>query len=55
MVFENLRFMPNDVKHGWDGTFSGYPLNPGVYAYQVELETDDGEVIRQMGDFTLIR
>jgi len=55
MVFEQLHFMPNDPRHGWDGTFSGKQLNPGVYLYWSELETTSGQVMTMGGDVTLIR
>ena len=55
IVFEDFQFMPNDSEHGWDGTFSGKQLNPGVYAYRVEMESEDGEVITMNGDITLLR
>lgn len=39
----------------WDGSSHGVSLNPGVYVYQLELTTIDGEFRRIVGDVTLIR
>ena len=29
---------PGDTAHGWDGTFRGKPLDPGVYVYRLVLD-----------------
>jgi gliding motility-associated-like protein len=56
LVYERYGLNPAD-KDGWDGTFNGKELNPGVYVYRAELLHDDErmttEVIR--GDITLVR
>lgn len=45
----------NDPSLGWDGTFKGRPLNPGVFAWQLVVEFSDGERIYYSGNTTLIR
>lgn len=54
-LFESLNVQPNDPSKGWDGTFKGEELNPGVYTYYAELEFVDN--VRQLfkGDVSLIK
>jgi len=40
---------------GWDGTFKGKPMNPGVFVYYAKVKFTDDEVIEYQGDVTLIR
>ena len=48
-------FQPDDPDYGWDGTFRGQILNPGVYVYFAEIEFDDGIIILYEGDIALMR
>lgn len=52
-VLEN--FQPNDPTLGWDGRFRGQALNPGVYAWVLDLEFIDGVREVYSGDATLQR
>lgn len=45
----------NDPVQGWDGTFKGRPMNPGVFGWQMVIEFTDGERIYYSGNTTLIR
>jgi gliding motility-associated-like protein len=45
----------NDPSAGWDGTFRGKLLDPGVYVYVVELELANGSTRLYKGDVTLLR
>ncbi|MDA9774353.1 gliding motility-associated C-terminal domain-containing protein [Saprospiraceae bacterium] len=40
---------------GWDGTFKGQNLDPGVYAYRALITFIDGKSIPYAGSITLIR
>ena len=40
---------------GWDGRLDGRPLNPQVFIWELEVELVDGALIRQFGDFVLMR
>jgi gliding motility-associated-like protein len=55
LVFEAHDFSVNDKSIGWDGTFQGKKLNPGVFAYFAEVEYIDGVKILYEGDLTLVR
>ncbi len=55
LLFEDHNFHSNDPSHGWDGSFSGKPVNPGVYLYWAEVKLTDGDVMRMSGDVTVVR
>ncbi|MBK7407992.1 MAG: gliding motility-associated C-terminal domain-containing protein [Saprospirales bacterium] len=55
LVFERQRFDPTAKNLGWDGTFGGKPMPIGVYAYFVEIEFGDGEVVLYEGGVQLVR
>ncbi len=55
LLWEADNFQPNDPMFGWDGTFKGQPMNPGVFVYFAEIEFLDGQVQIYKGDVTLIR
>ncbi|MEY3249367.1 MAG: hypothetical protein RL742_1410, partial [Bacteroidota bacterium] len=50
----DLVFETQDATAYWDGSIAGKLAQPGVYVYQLEMNTCDGPV-RKSGDITLIR
>jgi gliding motility-associated-like protein len=54
IVFENRNFSANDALAGWDGKYKGKTAQPDVYVYQVEIQCDNGELIRLTGNIALI-
>lgn len=54
MVFENSDFPPNVESEGWDGTFKGSMLRPGVFVYHAVIEYKDGVTEDIYGDITLL-
>jgi hypothetical protein len=48
-------FQPNDPTLGWNGTFRGDDMNPGVFVWYMEVEFIDGVVELYKGDVTLLR
>ncbi len=50
----DLVFETQDATAYWDGSIAGEQAQPGVYVYQLEMNTCDGPV-RKSGDITLIR
>lgn len=55
IVYEARDFPFNDEQTGWDGTFRGQPMDPGVYVWVLEVEYVDGETEVYKGNATLIR
>ena len=54
-VFEATNFQPNDIGHGWDGTFENKALMPDVFIYYAIIEYKDGKSAMFQGDVTLIK
>ena len=55
MVFVRKDFRPDDTSIGWDGTFGGEALNPGVFVWSLEVEYIDGSIENFKGSLSLIR
>lgn len=58
LIFEKLDIPASpypDPSNGWDGTFRGRPMNPGVYVYLAEVEFEDGQLLLYRGDVTILR
>ena len=52
---DNEEFVSRDFpSSGWDGRYNGTLLNPGVYAYLVEIEFIDGRIFTYRGDVTMV-
>ncbi len=50
-----LIFKTDNQSDGWDGTFNGKELNPGVYVWQGYYIMQDGTELIRKGNITLIR
>ncbi len=48
-------FETNDSSNGWNGTFNGILLPPGVFSYFAEVICSDNQKIELTGNITLIR
>lgn len=48
-------FSSNSTEKGWDGTYKGQEMDPGVYIYQLKLTCWNGEIFQTAGNVTLIR
>ncbi|MBC7774549.1 MAG: gliding motility-associated C-terminal domain-containing protein [Phycisphaerae bacterium] len=55
LLFENLKFLPNEQQFGWNGQAKGQDVSPGVYVYVVEVEYVNGETEVIAGDVTVVR
>ncbi|MBX2816551.1 MAG: gliding motility-associated C-terminal domain-containing protein [Saprospiraceae bacterium] len=54
-VYDGSDLPLNNPTGGWDGRFRGKPLNPGVFAYLVEVLFVDAQTVTFTGDINLIR
>ncbi len=54
-LYENRHFPPNDSGQGWDGTYRGKPVGPGVYVYYVVVMIMDGRIVELQGNVTVLR
>jgi gliding motility-associated-like protein len=54
-LFDAEDLPPNDQEYGWEGTFRGMPLDPGVFLFSAEVEFDDGEIFSYRGEITILR
>ncbi|MBP7184322.1 MAG: gliding motility-associated C-terminal domain-containing protein [Saprospiraceae bacterium] len=50
----NRMFLTTNVNEGWDGTFGGSPVNPGVMLYKVKFKCN-GEEKLTVGSVTVMR
>ncbi|MEZ4942550.1 MAG: choice-of-anchor L domain-containing protein [Saprospiraceae bacterium] len=55
LLYEGGGFHLNDTNAGWDGTFRGLPVNPGVYVWVLEVEYSDGVQETFRGSTSLLR
>ncbi len=55
LLFVSENQPPNDPTYGWNGTFKGEPLNPGVYVYVVEVLFVNGTTETIGGDITIVK
>jgi gliding motility-associated-like protein len=50
-----LIFSSNSAWIKWDGTYKALPSDPGLYTYNLLMETLDGKPLKKSGTITLIR
>ncbi|MEL6923398.1 MAG: gliding motility-associated C-terminal domain-containing protein, partial [Bacteroidota bacterium] len=55
LVYESNDFPTGNELEGWDGSYRGQALNPGVFIYFIEVEFINGAVQVYSGDVTLVR
>ncbi len=55
LIYEDRNFQVNDPTRGWDGTFRGQPMPPGVYVWYLEATFPDGSKAVFKGNTTLLR
>ncbi len=54
-VFERQNIQANETSQGWDGTSNGEVLNPGIYAYIINVLFVDGVQLTFHGDVSLVK
>ncbi|MBK8111159.1 MAG: gliding motility-associated C-terminal domain-containing protein [Saprospiraceae bacterium] len=55
LVFVREQFPDSQPDLGWDGSFNGRPLVPGVYVWVAEIVYKDGSEEALRGDVTVVR
>ncbi len=55
LMWEGRNFDLNDPSLGWDGTFKGRPVNPGVFAYVAKVDFLDNIPATYHGTVTVLR
>ena len=55
LLWENRDFPLNDPSQGWDGTYKGKFVNPGVYAYVAIVNFLDNIPVTYHGTVTVLR
>ena len=55
LIFETKNIPLGDISKGWDGTYKGQRVNPGVYVYLFEVKFLDNKVLPFSGDITVLR
>lgn len=55
LLNEKRQIALNVEQSGWDGTFKGKELKPGVYVYSIEIISRNGEVLNFAGTITLLK
>ncbi|MGE5356411.1 MAG: gliding motility-associated C-terminal domain-containing protein [Deltaproteobacteria bacterium] len=55
LMWETKNIPLGDSRKGWNGTFKGVKVNPGVYVYLAKVRFLDDEIIPYAGDITVWR
>lgn len=55
LIFQTNKLNPNRDIEGWNGTFQGKEMDPGVYVYKAEILFIDGVVLEYAGEVSLLR
>lgn len=55
LVFSKTNFPHSQENEGWDGTFGGQKLNPGVYVYSAEVRLLNKKIEKIIGELTLLK
>ncbi len=50
-----LVFATNNLDNGWDGTYRGQKVDPGVFVYHLVITCYNKEIFRKKGNITVIR
>ena len=54
-LFSQEHFPTNDFHYGWDGSFKGEQMNPGVYVFFAIIRFKDGKELLYSGDISIIK
>ncbi len=54
LLFERKGFKPDDKTSGWDGTYRGKTMSPGLYVYTARMICDSKNLLDFKGGITII-
>jgi gliding motility-associated-like protein len=54
-LWEGRSLLPGNEPQGWDGTYQGEIVQPGVYVFSAEIQLTDGSTKRMQGTVTVSR
>ncbi|MEL6865257.1 MAG: gliding motility-associated C-terminal domain-containing protein [Bacteroidota bacterium] len=55
LVYEGVEVQPNNLTQGWNGTFRGEEMDPGIFVYMIKVAFVDGHQEVYSGDVALVR
>lgn len=55
VIFQKSNFAASDPAAGWDGTYHGAGMAPGVYPYKIRVELKNGSFLSYTGVVNLLR
>ncbi len=55
LLFSSETSLPNKAETGWNGSFKGEKMDPGVYVYYALVRLNNGQHTTLEGDITLLR
>ncbi|MEO6188972.1 MAG: gliding motility-associated C-terminal domain-containing protein, partial [Saprospiraceae bacterium] len=55
LIWQKQHFKSNDINLGWDGTFGGKNVLPGVYVWHAKLRLKESKLLEEKGDVTVLR
>lgn len=55
LMFAAENIPTDDPAYGWDATYKGRAVNPGVYVYFIDVEFIDGKVVTYKGDINVVK
>jgi gliding motility-associated-like protein len=55
LLLERADIDSNEPQQGWDGSFNGKPLSPGVYVWVARVQYVDDKIETLVGNVTLVR
>jgi len=54
-MYQKEHFPTNEPESGWNGTYKGQPVTPGVYVWIAKIRLKDGSEVTYTGDVSVIR
>jgi len=55
LIFSIQNTPINDPNQGWNGYFKNQKVTPGVYTFYAELVDNENQIIKKLGEITIIR